>query len=71
MASPLVFLQHTGILVPSTLYPVRLTLKVSLTPRGGPTVDLSALVDTGAEVNIIRPGLVEDIYFRSPNRVAP
>ena len=71
MASPLVLLQHTGgVLVPPTRYPVRLTLKVSLTPHGGPAVDLSALVDTGAEVNIIRPGLVEDIYFRSPNRVA-
>ena len=43
--------------------PARLLLKVQLQIPLGPVLDLTALVDTGAEVNIIRRGLVPDIHF--------
>ena len=49
-------------------YPVRLTIKVKLQLPSGPSLDLTALVDTGAEVNIIRPGLVDNIHFRPSKR---
>ena len=37
--------------------------------QSGPSLDLKAIVDTGAEVNLIRPGLVPGKYFRQSSRL--